>query len=381
MEWAIRVLSGDAIDEKNEEKIDSRVSAQEQILAARRKQMIMVDIITTLQSYCRMFIARRWYKKHIKALVGVQRRSRRISPKNEQQAFRDTIACVVIVQKTIRSHRARQHYQCQRKAAMLLGRWIRGSLVRCNLSRLRQSSITMQALLRGRRSRFGRTLLLGLVSRAQAQVRGFLTRRVVFELVKKRTSLFKQQMFLLWQRAHTPLTYRTKMYPCLEGTSFLSLNLAEGELQKLWTELDVRFPPSSRNQSSMTNDDHLAISQQLGLSCRSYLRFTKVTIKWLAERHCDFGLSHSRLLLGVQVQAMLETAEGSDNSDDAQWLKAIGTSHWKKAADRETLERLQIYERLKAETDKATLQSIYSCFHIGQGDKKKKRTLVERLCQ
>jgi hypothetical protein len=101
----------------------------------------------------------------------------------------------------------------------------------------------------------------------------------------------------------------------------------------------------------------------------------------LEKRDCEYGLIHSRLLLGVQVQAMLETAKRSDDSEDAQWFKAVGTSHWKKAADRETLERLQIYERLKAETDKATLQSIYSYFHIGQGDKKKKRTPVVRLCE
>lgn len=279
MEWAIRVLSGDVEDEKNEEKIESRVSAQEKILAARRKQMILVDIITTLQSYCRMFLVHRWYKKHKKVLIGVQLMSRRTSPKNEQEAFHDTVACVVIVQKTIRSHRARQHYQSQRKAAMLLNRWVRGSLVRCKLSRLRQSSIRMQAIVRGRRSRFGRTLLMMDISRAQAQARGYLARKVVFDLVKKRTCLFKQQIFLLWHRAHTPLAYRTKMYSHLEGAGFLSLNLAEGELQRLWSELDVRFPPSPRNQSSIPNDDHLAVSQQLGLSCRSYLRFTKVTIK------------------------------------------------------------------------------------------------------
>ena len=137
------------------------------------------------------------------------------------------------------------------------------------------------------------------------------------------------------------------MYSRLEGTGFLSLNLAEDELQRLWSELDIRFPPSRRNQSSITSDDHLAVSQQLGLSCRSYLRFTKVTMKWLAKRDCEYGLSHSRLFLGVQVQAMLETAKQSDDSEDAQWFKAVGTSHWKKAADRETLERLQIYELVR----------------------------------
>ena len=78
---------------------------------------------------------------------------------------------------------------------------------------------------------------------------------------------------------------------------------------------------------------------------------------------------------------MIETAKRTDDSEYAQWFKTEGVSHWKKAADRETLERLQIYERLKAATDKATLQTIYNYFGIGQGDKKKKRTLVDRLCE
>jgi myosin heavy subunit len=278
MGWAVRVLSGDTRDGKNEEKAESSASAREQILAARRKQMILVDIIITLQSYCRMFLARRRYEKRIKALVSVQRMSRRTSSEKEQQTFHDTIACVIVVQKFIRSRQARQRYQYQRKAAKLLQRCIRGSLVRCYLSRLRQSSIRAQAIVRGRRSRFGCTLLLMDVARAQAQARGCLTRKVVSELVQKRTNRFKQQIFLLWQRAHTPLAYRTKMWPLLKEAGFLSLTLAEGELQRLWTELDIHFPPSPRNQSSIKNDNHLAVSQQLGLSCSTYVRFTRVSI-------------------------------------------------------------------------------------------------------
>jgi hypothetical protein len=273
MEWAFRVLSGDTQDVTNKEKAESSASAREQILAARRKQMILVDILIILQSYCRMFVARRRYK----ALVSVQGMSRRTSSEKEHQTFRDNIACSIIVQKFIRARGARQNYQSQRKAANLLQRWMRGSSIRCYLSRLRQSSISVQAIVRGRRSRFGRTLLMMDISRAQARVRGCLTRKVVSALIQKRASRFKQQIFLLWQRAHAPLAYRTKMWPLLKETGFLSLTLAEGELQRLWTELDIRFPPAPINQSSIENDDHLALSQQLGVSCSTYLRFTMVS--------------------------------------------------------------------------------------------------------
>lgn len=78
---------------------------------------------------------------------------------------------------------------------------------------------------------------------------------------------------------------------------------------------------------------------------------------------------------------MIEAVKLNDDSKYAQCFNAEGGPHLKKAADRETLERLQIYERLQAETAKATLQSIYNYFDIGQGDKRKKSTLVNRLCE
>lgn len=77
----------------------------------------------------------------------------------------------------------------------------------------------------------------------------------------------------------------------------------------------------------------------------------------------------------------MEAVNRTDDSKDAQWFDAEGGPHWKRAVDRETLERLQIYERLQAETDKATLQSIYNYFDIGQKDKMKKSTLVDCLCK
>ena len=83
----------------------------------------------------------------------------------------------------------------------------------------------------------------------------------------------------------------------------------------------------------------------------------------------------------MQVQAILEAAKRTDDSKDKLWFSAEGGLHWKKAVDRETLERLQIYERLQAETDKSTIRSIYSYFDIGQSDKMKKSTLVDRLCE
>jgi hypothetical protein len=83
----------------------------------------------------------------------------------------------------------------------------------------------------------------------------------------------------------------------------------------------------------------------------------------------------------MQVQAIIETVKSNDDSKDELWFNAEGGPHWKKAVDRETLEKLQIYERLQAETEKATLETIYNYFDVGQGDKMKKKTLVDRLCE
>jgi len=377
IEWAVLVLSNDGSNDQSQrigEKVESRASAQQQVLAARRKQGILVDVIIMMQAFCRMYIARRHFKEHKKALVKLQRRSRRTSPQKEQEAFRDTIGCAVIMQALIRLYLAQKRYKtlvrstivAQRlmrgaiarqkytrvKASMLLQRWIRGSLIRCYVSRLRKSTIMTQAMVRGRRSRFGCTLLMIDVSKAQALSRGYLTRKLVSSLVKKRTGRYKQQIFLLWQHAHTPLAYRTKMWPLLDGSGFLSLTLAEGELQRLWTELDVKFPPSPRNNSLLKTDQHLALANQVGFSNPCYLRF-------------------------VKIQAMIEAAKQSEGS--IPWFTAEGSPHWKKAAEREKLERLQLYERLHAETDAETLKAIYKYFEIGANDKLKKRKLVDRL--
>ena len=379
MEWAIRVLSKDAANDKSrlvdEQKVESRASAQQQLLAARRKQGILIDIVITIQAYCRMYITLRRYEEHKKALVSLQGRSRRTSPKKEQEAFRDTVTCAVTMQALIRLFLAKHRFQSQRrstivvqrvmrgslarkqykklKAELLLQRWIRGSLIRCYVSRLRLGTIMTQSIVRGRRARFGCALLMIDISKAQALSRGCLTRKLVSALIKKRTSRFKQQIFVLWQHAHTPLAYRTKMWPLLDGSGFLSLTLAEGELERLWTELDIKFPPSSPRGISLIKDDqHLALAQHVGLSSPCYLRF-------------------------VTVQAMIEAKKGNEGA--TPWFTAEGSPHWKKAAEREKLERLQIYERLHAETDKQTLQAIYNYFDISQSDKRKKRTLVDRL--
>lgn len=142
------------------------------------------------------------------------------------------------------------------------------------------------------------------------------------------------------------------MWPLLDGTSFLSLTLAEGELQRLWTELDIKFPPSPRNNSLLKDDKHLALAHRIGLSSPCYLRF-------------------------VKVQAMIEASKQSEGS--IPWFTAEGSPHWTKAAEREKLERLQIYGRLHAETEQETLQAIYNYFEISPGDKMKKRSLVDRL--
>ena len=192
IEWAIHVLSKVAGADATRAKTgESRSSAQQQVLAARRKQGILIDIVITIQAYCRMYIARRRYLEQRKALITLQRRSRRTSPEKEQQEFRDTVGCAVVLQSLTRLYFAKKQYQSLRnssivaqslirgaiarqkfrelKASHLLQRWIRGSLVRCYIAKLRRSTILSQAIVRGRRSRFGCTLLFIAVSKSQGE--------------------------------------------------------------------------------------------------------------------------------------------------------------------------------------------------------------------
>jgi hypothetical protein len=376
IEWAIHVLSkvagADAARAKTGESLSS---AQQQVLAARRKQGILLDIVITIQACCRMYIARRHYLERRKALITLQRRSRRTSPEKEQQEFRNTIECAVVLQSLTRFYFAKKRYQRLRnssiaaqslirgaiarqkfkqlKASHFLQRWIRGSLVRCYMAKLRRSTILSQAIVRGRRSRFGYTLLFIAVSKSQALFRGYRTRKFISSLVKKRTMRYRQQIFVLWHHAHTPLAYRTKMWPLLDGSGFLSLTFAEGELERLWNELDIVTPPSPRQDSSpLKGDEHLVMAQRVGISSPCYLQFSK-------------------------VQAMIERSK--QNGGKTPWFAAECSPHWKKAAEREKLERLQVYERLHAETDRENLNTMYKYFEIDKDAKLKKRTLVERL--
>ena len=79
---------------------------------------------------------------------------------------------------------------------------------------------------------------------------------------------------------------------------------------------------------------------------------------------------------------MIESAKRNDGSKNALWFRGEASPHAKKAADREVLERLQIYERLHAaESDKASLEAMYKYFDITPTEKMKKSRLVDCLCK
>jgi hypothetical protein len=148
-------------------------TAEEVVLIARRKQAILIGILSTLQVHCRQHV------------------------RKKQRVFVS----------------------------------IRGALV------------SLQALRRGMLVRFAFWMLRQRIGQLQALFRGYRVRRLFAILTQVRMRLYKRQIFLLWQKSYTPLSYRSQFWQILNSVSLVRLVLAEQELLRLWSALRIQPSP------------------------------------------------------------------------------------------------------------------------------------------
>jgi hypothetical protein len=227
-------------------------AAEELVLNARRKQAILLAIIIKLQAHCRVFLA----KAHCHRLRGGNKKAR-TTPSQDTETDTDRL-------------------KYQRGAAVLIQSLFRAYIARCIVYRRQRAVVLLQGRVQGRRTRFAYRLLLGAIRRLQARARGYIVRLRLSYLFEVRMETYRQQIFLLWQCAHTSLCFRSKFWPLIKETGFLRVSIAEAELRRLWKELGINSTQYSPHNGD-DSDRALRIGTSLGIGCKTHANCLKVS--------------------------------------------------------------------------------------------------------
>eukprot|EP00934_Nitzschia_sp_Nitz4_P002603 Nitzschia sp. Nitz4//scaffold38_size140716//63852//70157//NITZ4_003144-RA/size140716-processed-gene-0.32-mRNA-1//1//CDS//3329550069//2593//frame0 len=101
-----------------------------------------------------------------------------------------------------------------------------------------------------------------LISKVQARVRGSHVRKLTHQVFETKMTLYREQLVVLWQLSHVPLSLRTKMWPAFSGGySFARLRLAESEIQRMWKDQNM----SSPNRTVSFADETCLEAKELGM--------------------------------------------------------------------------------------------------------------------
>lgn len=331
-------------------------SAGSFVVNARRIKGIMLAEFCNVQAVIRMFLVRKKYLKFRKALTFLQYKWRRHIPDgiSEMDQFERARISVVRIQGMVRASLVLRRYREKQAAILVLQKRFRGAIHRERLRKLQRICEGLQTAFRFRRAKFGIHLLRHLIAKAQARCRGFLTRHRMTALNESRMSRYRELIFLLWQRAHTPLSYRTKFWPIVsEKSTHLRLRIAESELERLWIVLEVDFKDGSffRSKNGHKHAEELRLGKLLNITDHTYWRYLQVR-----------EMTNSVLLFPAEERRNTEL---------------------RLAADRIEAERIQIYERISASSPviAAMLITLYGLFKIDKKHKSKKYRLAELVCK
>ena len=350
--------------EKETEKhlFDCVQHAQGMLLASRRKQGILLLLIVKIQASWRMYVEKCSYRQYRQALVIVEGRNdfmssvdpgsrTSINTSRRNANVRKLFLATITIQHFIRAALKAKNQRLLRVALLGQSLW-RGKRARTYFVSLRNATIKAQAIIRGRRITFCFALLKTELARIQALIRGIHSRRKVFSVVQRRNERYRIQVFTLWQREGTPLSYRSKLWPHLCKAGFLSLRLLTLELERLMDSLKIRFQVTPSSQA----DDKLVLEgQALGCCCLS-----------------------ERTYLGVN-DLVHRVGRYSDNA--SVWFPGESEGFVRGCHTRLLAERLQIYDRLDNTVDKKMLSDIYAMYFIKPDDKKKKARILQALCK
>ncbi|CAJ1940240.1 unnamed protein product [Cylindrotheca closterium] len=291
--------SGESISSHVPDSIVIPLSRSETIIInARRKQAILLDVIIKIQAICRMYLIKKQCKTG--------------KPWKEGLMSRSAIQ--------IQSH-------------------FRRYVARCQFEKVRIATILIQSFLRGRKACTIYFLVIELVAKGQAGIRGFLVRRRMSQVCAGRMAEYRRRIFSLWKIAYVPLSFRTKFWPTiLSDKSFAQLRHCESEILRL-----INLAGLIVDRTASFADAITSTAETLGLDNSIY-----VMSKHITE------------LLSVPPENAptvdLSMAEGFEGA-----------------------ERLQLHERLDSSAVASYLEAFYTAFGIAMKEKKKKETLANLI--
>ena len=357
--WKATAQSNSVVDAREgyrEISAATLVAAQSMLVNARRIKGVLLTVICKFQAIRRMHMDRRKYLRFLRALRFLQYQWRRHVPEGlaEVDELDRARHSVVKIQRLVRAFLLSLDFRKNRAAVAFIQRWYRGAACRKRIKSLERACKRIQTLVRSRRAQFGLRLLRKMIGKAQARGRGYLTRKRIMSLNQLKMMRYREQIFSLWCRAHTPLTYRTKFWPMIsDHCGFLRLRIAESELERLWIVLEVDFNSGSfRNLNVHDNDtEELRLAKLLGITDHTYWRYLKVQ--------------------EMTASVLLFPAEERRNTE------------LRLSSDRVEAERIQIYDRLSSSHPNiaSLLGTFYAMFNIEQKDKGKKYRLAEIVCK
>jgi hypothetical protein len=318
-------------------------SAEEVVLNVRRKQSILLGILIMLQSHCRVFLAKRYVKRQRGLTV-----KKAQPPTSSAEPEPDDIV--------------------SSDAVIRIQAWFRRAALRRKFLLLRFAASRIAAIIRGRKLRFAYMILLRAVCLSQAAIRGSILRKRLSFILSRRLEMYQRCIFLCWQRAHTPLSYRTKFWPLIQkhGNGFLQHALADTELHRLWTELGVMTPVDIASDLQCDVDQTMRVAASIGISNVCY---------WAAKKVCNSHVSDAPPV--VRRRASMSSMSSIVKTEEAQ----EGTLVAPRLTSREAAERVQVYERLSAPRISEELPSLCEHFSVPRKEKLKKALLAKSVCK
>ena len=237
--------------ERNSEIISS---AEKLIMDARRKQSILIGIFTVFQTR----------QKRLRGSITMC---------NSFEASLEALGLAAL-SKTKRLEISAYDAACVVQAGF------RGYLVRRAIGRAISVALRMQALARGRRTRWVFLLFRRTLVRLQASIRGFVVRKLVANLVESRLEAFRKHIFNLWARDFTPLTFRSNFWFAIQYDGLIQLGIAQDEIRRLWHLLRIQPPPLGPDRKASGSQSHpsLTLARRLRVQVRVHMQVLEVSV-------------------------------------------------------------------------------------------------------
>lgn len=287
---------------------DLRDAAEDVVLAARRKQGILIVQIVKIQALVRMFIVREKHLRQLRTLRLVRAESDFIRDARtiDMAAVHATVIqrhvrgfllrrrvgtfliAVVKLQAKMRTFLVRIRW-IRTKSALALQSWWRGALVRYLISALKVSVISLQAAARQRRARFAYCLTKLETAKIQASMRSFLVRNKLLAAMKSQAARFRNQILVLWQHASTPFAYRTQLWHFLEQETFLGFRLIIDEMDRLCENLDLHVP---EHEGLIARSQEILDAEELGFPTKLEWKYVRVRTSFVGRQYQVFVFAH-----------------------------------------------------------------------------------------